>query len=107
MASGRVCESGIGIEIVDSFRLVNVVQTHMIGKICIYYIHMAPKGPTYPLRLGGHADELLARIPARSIGDLLPLLGLQLLDEITLQADGAITIVHLTLDEEGDWTRGY
>lgn len=38
---------------------------------------------------------------------LLPLLGLQLLDEIALQANGAITIVHLTLEEQAiaqvDW----
>lgn len=57
---------------------------------------------TYPLRLGGHADELLAgRLAGGAIGQcLLPLLRLQLLDEIALQADGAITIVHLTLSVE-------
>lgn len=91
---------------VDSFRLVNVVQTHIINDISWIYIlyptnmYIAPEADTYPLRLGGHADELLGRIATVSIGDRMhSLLGLQLLDEIALQAYGPITIVHLTLCE--------
>lgn len=72
--------------------------------ICIYNIRpictWTRRPDTYPLRLGGHADELLGRIATVSIGDRMhSLLGLQLLDEIALQAYGAITIVHLTLCE--------
>lgn len=60
----------------------------------------------YPLCLCGHADELLvgyivaaAAAPSAASG-CLSSFRLKLLDEIALQANGAITIVHLTLERE-------
>lgn len=59
----------------------------------------------YPLCLCGHADELLvgyiaAAAAASAASGRLSSFRLKLLDEIALQANGAITIVHLTLERE-------
>lgn len=102
MASGRVCESGI--ETVDGFWLVKCCAhterdrerdiDRMYGEIYLQCMF------AYPLRLCGHADELLVGHLGTAASSCLSPFRLKLFDEIALQANGAITIVHLTLERD-------